>query len=252
MTWLRTQSAKDLRHFGTVWLHTILIHSLTFDNGVPGGQLFSSLYIADMLKLLLFTASEEDNLHLNKCRQATEAQTRVKRNKQKSANKAIQYSRHRIGKAASSWSCSHIHSVPSCNSKDNLVNILGNFQWNTINNTKHCQSRIDSVSHRVHCALHRKVNPCPKECAQLCNVQGEAPLRLHPETSSHLERGVSGPCHFSPHAAFCSHYAPRMTWVVVRLSDFSVTFEFQGGVGGSARVLYCNQLPSYQKFLCAN
>lgn len=64
--------------------------------------MFSSLYIADMLKLLLFTASEEDNLHLNKCRQATEAQTRVKRNKQKSANKAIQYSRHRIGKAASS------------------------------------------------------------------------------------------------------------------------------------------------------
>lgn len=26
------------------------------------------------------------------------------------------------------------------------------------------------------------------------------------------------------------------------LSDFLVTFEFQGGVGGSARVLYCNQL----------
>lgn len=49
-----------------------------------------------------------------------------KKNK-KSANKAIQYSRHRTGKAASSWSSSCIHSVPSCNSNDNLVNILGNF-----------------------------------------------------------------------------------------------------------------------------
>lgn len=56
MTLLHTQSAKDLRHFGTVQSPTILIHSLTFDNGVPGGQLFSGLYIADTLKLLLFTA----------------------------------------------------------------------------------------------------------------------------------------------------------------------------------------------------
>lgn len=34
-----------------------------------------------------------------------------------------------------------------------------------------------------------------------------------------------------------------------RLSDFLVTLQFQGGVEGSAWVLYCNQLPSYQKFL---
>lgn len=56
MTWLRTQSAKDLRHFGTVQSHTILIHVLMFDSGVPGGQLFSALHVADTLKLLLFTA----------------------------------------------------------------------------------------------------------------------------------------------------------------------------------------------------
>lgn len=56
MTWLRTQSAKDLRHFGTVQSHTILIHALTFDSGVAGGQLFSGLYRADTPKLLLFTA----------------------------------------------------------------------------------------------------------------------------------------------------------------------------------------------------
>lgn len=101
MTRLRTQSAKDLRHFGTVQSHTILIHALTFDSGVPGGQLFSSLYIADTLKLLLFTA-QEDSLHLNKHRQAREAQTHRSEEKKKKANKAIQYSRHRIGKAASS------------------------------------------------------------------------------------------------------------------------------------------------------
>lgn len=56
MTWLHTQSAKDLQYFGTVQSHTILIHSLMFDNGVPGGQLFSGLYIADTLTVLLFTA----------------------------------------------------------------------------------------------------------------------------------------------------------------------------------------------------
>lgn len=103
MTWLHTQSAKDLWHFGTAHSHTILIHALTFDSGVPGGQLFSGLYIADTLKLLLFTAREgEDRLHLNKCRQAREAQTHRSEEKKKKANKAIQYSRHRIGKAASS------------------------------------------------------------------------------------------------------------------------------------------------------
>lgn len=56
MTWLRIESAKDLQHFGTVQLHTILIHSLMFENGVPGGQLFSGLYRADTLNLLLYTA----------------------------------------------------------------------------------------------------------------------------------------------------------------------------------------------------
>lgn len=83
MTWLRTQSTKDLRRFGIVQSHTMLIHALTFDSGVPGGQLFSGLYTADTPKLLLFTACEEDSLPLNKCRQAREAQTHGSKEKKK-------------------------------------------------------------------------------------------------------------------------------------------------------------------------